>query len=284
MSKRFKSGTGFGSRSNPIVIDASPARRRKTRVVAVTTKAPRRQGITPSLSRQLKALISAKKRDAADVAQNFATPASGTLSTCLTSSQGVTATAPSSTGLMDTDADEVMINHVRIFGNATNVATLDLDPASGRDVNMRTLVVWFNKPLQVAVPAGSLPPITEVLVTDSINSMPVTDAANGGRFKILSDKTINLGTNTYQAATAVGHARIQGRTNQRINYTVKVGRMCKFKAPAASGASTAGGHYDSDVSAGQIDRGLLVMYVLSSDGGNGAVPTQYVTTRLNYTG
>jgi len=114
-----------------------------------------------------------------------------------------------------------------------------------------------------------------------LDSLPVTDAANGGRFTVLSDRKFNMGTNTYQAATAVGHARTSGTTLRYIDYKVKVEKQCKFKSVASSG--TPAGHYDSDVSAGQIDRGLLVMYTQVKDGGNTSIATQ-LFTRLNYTG
>lgn len=283
MSKRFKAGTGFGSRARPIVIDASPARPRKTRVVAITTKAPRRQGITPSLSRQLKALISAKKRDAADVSRSVTNIAAGTASGCLTSTSPMTATAPSGSGLLDADADEIMINHVRIKGVIDNKAIVDVDGTGQTDVFVRLLVVWFNKPLQVAVPAGSLPPITEVLVTDSLYSLPVTDAANGGRFKILSDKKFRLGQNTIISSTNPG-GRQTGSTSSLVDYTVRVNKMCKFKESAQSGASTAGGHYDSDVAPGQLDRGILVLYQMATNGGGEYTPSSTLTSRLNYTG
>lgn len=283
MSKRFKAGSGFGTRYNPIVIDG-PSRARKTRVVAITTKAPRRAGfskLTPSFNRQLKALIASKKRDAADVTRSD-TDLTSTSIACLTSSTDF-ATAASGTGLLDGDADEMMINNVRIKGSFLNPAKLDLDPTGNADVVVRALVVWFNKPLLVASAAGTLPPITEVLVTDSVYSLPVTDAANGGRFKILSDKRFNLGSNTFQAATAVGHARVSGQTNHMVDYKVKVNRMCRFKSSSTSG-SNAGGHYDSDVSPGQVDRGLLVMYTMSNSVGEATTPQSLLYTRLNYTG
>jgi len=232
-----------------------------------------------ALDQQVRALIASKKRETTDVSrpQNLV---GTTVLQCLTSSTNG-ATAASGTGLLDMDGDECLINSVRLRGVLTNAATLDLDPVGNADVIVRKLVVWFRKPLLVPSAAGTLPPITEVLVADTIESLPVTDAANGGRFVILSDRRWNLGTNTYQAATAVGHARVQGKTVQHYDYTVKVGKKTKFKATAQSG--TPAGHYDSDVSAGQVDAGLLVMYVQSVTTG-GQIGTNLESTRLNYTG
>lgn len=232
-----------------------------------------------SLDRQVKALIQSKKRDAADVTRTTAGQSSTTLA-CLTSSTNF-ATAASGTGLLDFDGDQCMINSVRLKGFFSLPAVLDLDPVGNFDTTVRKLVVWFYKPLLVASAAGTLPSITEVLVTDAIESLPVTAAANGGRFVILSDKKWNLGTNTYQAATAVGHSRCTGKSSQFYDYTVDVAKQCKFAAPSVSGAG--GGHYDSDVAAGRVDRGLLVCYTQVNVTGS-LVPTDTCVTRLNYTG
>lgn len=233
-----------------------------------------------SLERQVKALIASKKRDAADVTRTTAGQAATTIA-CLSSTTDF-ATAASGTGLFDMDGDSVLVNNVRLKGVLTLPAVLDLDPVGDVDTVVRKLVVWFYKPLLVASAAGTLPPITEVLVADTINSLPVTAAANGGRFVILSDKKWNLGTNTYQAVTAVGHARLSGRTTQFYDYTVPVGKQAKFAVPTVSG--TPAGHYDSDVGPGRIDRGLLVCYTQVAGIVGGQVPTDASTTRLNYTG
>lgn len=233
-----------------------------------------------TLETQVRALIASKKRDAADVARATTGQTTTTLA-CLTSSDAY-ATAASGTGLLDIDGDECQINHVRIKGRLNNNALLVLDPSGLYDIVVRKLLVWFYKPLLVASAAGTLPPITEVLISDSVTSLPVTDAANGGRFKVLSDKKWNMGSNTFQAATAVGHSRVSGRSLQFYDYTVKIDKRCKFAANSLSGTA-AGGHYDSDVAPGRIDRGLLVMYTQVFLSG-----TQVITdngfTRLNYTG
>lgn len=233
-----------------------------------------------TLDRQVRSLIASKKRDTADVTRNI--PALTTTNISLLTSSTDFATAASGTGLLDMDGDECLINSVRIKGRLTNEANLDVDPTGDFDVTVRKLVVWFKKPLLVASAAGTLPPITEVLIADSINSLFVTDAANGGRFRVLSDKKWNLGTNTFQASTAVGHARNGGRTSIFYDYVVKVNKQCKFAAPSQSG-SNAGGHYDSDVSAGRLDAGLLVLYTQVQVGLT-STPVQLEATRLNYTG
>lgn len=255
---------------------AAMAQYRNQDFAVAVPRAPR----SSTLEQQVRALIASKKRDAADVTRTTASLTT-TVASCLTSSTA-DSTAASGTGLLDMDGDECLINNVRMKGSLTNVATLDLDPAGDFDASVRKLVVWFKKPLLVASAAGTLPPITEVLVADTITSLPVTDSANGGRFIILSDKKWNLGTNTYQAVTAVGHARVQGRSQQYYDYFVKVNKRCKFAAPSQSG-SNAGGHYDSDVTAGRIDAGLLVCYTQVQVGVVSSI-TDVAYTRLNYTG
>lgn len=239
-----------------------------------------RQVTKPSFVRQMKALIASKKKEAADVNHSIS-PATATTISCLTSSTDF-ATAASGTGLLDADADEILVNNVRIKGSIVNQAILDLDPTGQADALVRHLIVWFNKPLLVASAAGTLPPITEVLISDSIFALPVTQAANGGRFQILSNKLYNLGTNTFQAATALGHARASGQTHQLVDYRVKVNKMIKYAAPSVSG--TPGGHYDSDVIPGRIDRGLLVMYTMYNATALTQTIVSSINTRLNYTG
>jgi len=230
------------------------------------------------LRRQIKGLIASKKRDGADVDRSQAALATTSVH-CLTSSTAAN-TAPSNSGLCVADADEVLINTVRLKGSWDNPAILDLDPVQDSDVCVRMLIVWFNKPLAVANAAGNLPPITEVLVSDTMDSLPVTDAANGGRFVILSDRKWNLGNNTFQAATAVGHARVSGQQKHYFDYTVKVNKMMKLVE--SSTHLVAAGHYDSDVLGGRVDKGLLIMYV-QVDTLGGSTPVHTCFTRLNYT-
>jgi len=230
-----------------------------------------------SLLKQVKALVASKKRDGADVIRDTASQSVTTIS-CLTSSTAF-ATAASGTGLLDMTGDEGLINSVRIKGNVRCGAAADGSPAGNFPNRIRLLTVWFNKPLLVASAAGTLPPVTEVLVTDHIDSLPVTAASNGGRFVILSDRMYVVGMNITETTTF--NSQIAGPCIQPFDYTVKVGKMCKFKAPSDAGA-TAGGHYDSDVSAGQVDRGLLIQYRLVEIG-SGSMSI-LSTTRINYTG
>jgi len=282
MVRSYKTRPNVRPRRFQMVSD-SLADYRSAAYQAVRSKAPQaqaRRAVTkPSFVRQLKALVASKKKEAADVQRDNAAQ-TGTSICCLTSSTA-DATAASGTGLLDLDGDECLINSVHIKGSVDNQALLDLDPAGDADNFVRMLVVWFNKPLLVASAAGTLPPITEVLVTDSILSQFVTPAANGGRFTVLSDKIWNVGNNTYQSAIAAGHARTSGKNKHILDYTVKVNKMCKFAAPSVSG--TPAGHYDSDVAPGRIDKGLLILYKMVLQAGSSTLGT-VINTRLNYTG
>lgn len=231
------------------------------------------------LDKQVKSLVASKRRDATDVQRDTGAQTSTTIS-CLTSSTAF-ATAASGTGLLEVDGDECQLNTVQVRGGIQNPAVLDLDPTGNVDVLVRHIIVYFNKPLLVASAAGTLPPITEVLVSDDIHSQFVTATANAGRFVVLSDRRFNLGTNSYQAATALGHARNTGVSHRHVNYVVKVNKRVKFAANAVS--TTPAGHYDSDVPAGRVSKGLLVMYNQAAVTG-GATVSSLINTRLNYTG
>jgi len=265
--------------------------RMKSRKVALNRRAsnvrrarPNAIGVTsyqPSINKQIRALIAGRQKDATDANRDrtaYTTTASG----CLTATNGMTGVADSASGLLACDSDEVLINSVRLKGYHENTASLDVNPDGNRDTFIRHLVVWFYKPLLVASAAGTLPPITEVLVSDELHSLPVTSVANGGRFVVLSDRMWNVGTNTYQAITAVGSAINTGKSKQYFDYTVKVGKSVKFSLPSTVGAAQ-GGHYDSDSPQGLVDRGLLVFYSQVAIGNNSSVNT-VCDSRLNYTG
>lgn len=254
-----------------------PAKRARKSSYEMAVTPRRRQ----TLNTQIRALIASKKKETADKVVTL-TNMTATSISCPHSSTSVD-TAASGTGLYDCDADEILVNHIRIKGTCSNTALLDVDPTGLSDVVLRKLVVWFNKPLVAPAAAGTLPAITEVLLTDVIGSMPVTDAANGGRFKILSDKLFYLGTNTFQAATAVGHARVNGKNQYFYDYTVEIGKRTKFAAPSNSG-TLLGGHYDSDVAGGRVDKGLIVIYTQQSGGASGGTLNDSMNTRINYTG
>jgi len=235
-----------------------------------------------AMVKQVKGLLAAKTRDAADVNLGITAYQQVLVPICVTSSSGINA-APYGSGLLQTDADEVLLNSVRIRGLFSLPAVLVLDPTAHFSAKVRRLFVWFIKPLQVATAAGAnLPPLTEVLVATSIEGMHIADATNGGRFVVLSDRTWDLGANTFQSVLAEGSARVNGRIGIVYDYTVKIGRKTAFKAPSTPGAG-AGGHYDSANATGQTSTGLLMMYTLYTCPNPTSITDTY-TRRLNYTG
>lgn len=235
-----------------------------------------------AMVKQVKGLLAAKTRDAADVNLGI-TAYTGSVVGGLCSSSTVLGSAPYGSGLLQTDADEVLLNSLRIRGMFILPAVLLLDPTNHFASKVRRLIVWFNKPLQVAVSGGgTLPSLSEVLITTNVDSLPINDATNGGRFVILSDRVWDIGTNTFQSVTAAGSARVNGRIGVVYDYTVKIGRKCTFKAPSTPGAG-AGGHYDAANATGLLSSGLLMMYTIYQTPSTCAVTDQF-TRRLNYTG
>lgn len=287
MVRSYKTRPNVRPRRFQMVSD-SLADYRSAAYQAVRSKAPQaqaRRAVTkPSFVRQLKALVAGKKKDAADVSRGIIPAGVNTFSsTCLTVTSGWAApgVAASGTGLLDMDGDSCLINSVKFRGSMHNTCQLLAAASASEAARLRVLTVWFNKPLLVPSAAGTLPPVTEVLITDDINSEVVTNSANAGRFTILKDKIYNLGVNTIGAAAASVSPRVNGTTYIPINETLRIGKTCHFAVPSVSG--TPAGHYDSDVGPGRIDKGLLVMYI-ATDADSGVSSTYQMNTRLNYTG
>lgn len=236
---------------------------------------------SPALEKQVKAIVAGNTKDSVTVARNR-TGYSTTQSTCLTSTTALSGTAAATTGLLDCNADEVRINSVQFKGYHELPAVADEDQTGNHDCTVRHLLVWFYKPLFVSSAAGTLPPITEVLESDTIHSLFINKAANGGRFVVISDKRWVLGTNAFQTGSTFGYAINTGHGKQWFDFTADVGKTVKFVSQPDS--TNPGGHYDIDSTAGQVSRGLLVLYQQADIGFAGQVPTTFMNTRVNYTG
>jgi len=247
-----------------------------------------------SLATQVRRLIAGKKKDAADVNRFTASGIStSTRVIGLTSTTNV-ATAASTTGLIQTDSDKAHINSVTIRGNyiLKGLACTAAQAASAvPSARVRHLLVWFYKPATQASAPGTLPLVSEVLVSDAIDSLVVPDTQNQGKFAILSDRVYDLGRNliTVDAAgtPAYSMANQWGPNQLVINQTYKINREMSFAAPCTQ--TNPGGHYDSDSKPGLVSRGLLILYVLAA-GGDGAAGTDagvltsgIMNSRLNYT-
>lgn len=231
------------------------------------------------LVKQVKALIQGKKRDAADVSR-ATNPQTSTTISCLTSSTDF-AVAASGTGLLDMDGDKCLINTLTIRQAFTNTMLAAATFGTANAMMVRTIIVWFYKPLQVPSAAGTLPPITEVLVTDSVGSLYVPDTANAGRFTVLYDKTDNLGRNLAVTGAAT-YTNTSGNNKIDREIKLKIDKSCSFSANAQSG--TPAGSYDSDVAPGRISKGLLCLYTVVSGAPASGTLAVANSTRLNYTG
>lgn len=244
------------------------------------------QPMKVSLQRQVRALIAGKQKDAADILRtsNAAFVLATPQISCLSSSTDF-AVAPSGTGLMVCDSDAATINNVRIKGrvwapmvSGGAAATF----AAARPPRLRMLVVFFYKPAINADASGTLPPLTEVLGTSpTVDSLPITATANAGRFAILSDRTLQPGTNFVLNGVS---QNTNANSIITVDYTVKVNKKCDLSEPATS--AIPGGHFDSDVKNGLVTRGLLMLYQIADwDVGSTAVwdIRSRLVTRLNYT-
>jgi len=237
-----------------------------------------RRGRIPTLASKVRALIAGKTKDTEDVTRSGAHTA--TTVSCLTSSTDF-ATAPSATAIIKCDADEALINHVDVQQLYSLACLEDATPVGLKNALMRTIVVWFHKPLAVPNASGTLPAVTEVLVTDALTSMPWSDTQNAGRFTILYDKTQSVGSNTVGLDGAASNARLQGDTTILNTFRVKVNKR-QIYFNSASG-SNEGGHYDSDEPQGLVRAGLLCMYTLGLNQTTSGTMTVTCTTRLSYT-
>jgi len=234
-----------------------------------------------AMDRQIKGLLATKIRDTFDTSRTF-TNITVSYVSCLTSISSIT-TAPSGSGLVvATGNDITLLNHVRLKGYLDLPMYQDTVTYIGtRDSYVRQLVVWYNKPLLIANNSGTLPAITEVLNTDEIHAFPIQDANNGGRFVILSDRLFNLGMNM-SYANAPYTSFMSGKSRQYFDYTVPINRVMTYVQPPT--VAEPGGHYDSDVAAGRVSTGLLVLYTQVSRGGSSTVINLETKARLNFTG
>jgi len=243
-----------------------------------------------SLATQVRRLMAGKKKDGADVNRwnGYASASNSATSNMCLSSSTDKSTAVDTTGLITTDSDCATINHVDLQGYfslspiACNVAQ---SISAFGQAEARLIVAWLYKPAIALVAAGTVPAVTEVLVTDSIDAMQLQDTANAGRFTVLSDRRFNLGRALQLSDSSLGTSG-NGGTLVPFKYRVKVGKKMEFKAPAND--TNKGGHLDSDTSAGQVTKGILCAWILWKKGAGVAGTdcgsnSAFLTTRLNYT-
>lgn len=228
--------------------------------------------------KRVRALIQSHTKDTDGVDRNLDLVSTGTFSSCLTSGQDFL-TAPEFSGLLALSADGCSINRIQFRGRLILHAAPNLLGADLFSTQVRKLLVWFHKPLLAASDSAGLPPITEVLVSDTIQSLFVTESANAGRFEVLYDRVWDLGENSISPD---GTLRLVGKSLQYYDVDISVDLPIDFVAPSTPGFL--GGHYDSSVTSGRVSSGLLVLYTQVFAPTTSVKIYDACTTRINYTG
>jgi hypothetical protein len=241
--------------------------------------------VTTAVLKKLKTIEEGHTKDATVIRRpRICGSGSGTRVHCLTSSD-IWATASLNSGLCVGVADAARINHVEVKGKIYLLGDNVARPLVGQQ-QCRILTVWFYKTLFLPVAGGELPPVSEVL---DLNTTPTgtlhhlamiqTQQQNAGRFTVLSDKTYLLGRRP-TGSTVDGFQEATGVDEVLIEYKIPVNKTMSIKIPA-QGFPPHGGHFDAALDVGQVNRGLLVTYVMCNE------LAQYfevdMSTRLNYT-
>jgi len=240
-------------------------------------------GLQPSVAQKVRALVEGKSKSCTTTARSGFLTTDGSNMCCISSSSPFS-TAASNSGLVTAaGSDSSLINFIQLRGAHTLPAVLDLDPTGNKDTLVRFILVWFYKPEFNAPSGGNLPLIADVLdgASSPLMDFPIQGDLQAGRFKILSDRTWNLGTNTFQATTAVGHSRVNGSNTIPFDYQIKVNKRQHYAAPITT--ANPGGHFDGSVEAGQVSRGLPVLYRLYYAGNPAQQPFTELNTRINFT-
>jgi hypothetical protein len=256
-----------------------PKRSKKTGVKRKSTV------VTSAVLKKIKSLEEGHTKDAVVIRRpRICGYGSGTRVCCLTSSD-IWTTSSLNSGLCVGVADAVRINHVEVKGRVYLLGDNVSRPLIGQQ-QCRILTVWFYKTLFRPVAGGQLPPVSEVL---DMNTTPTgtldylamiqTQQQNAGRFTVLSDKTHLLGRRP-TGSTIDGFQEATGVDEVLLEYKIPVNKMMSIKV-AAQGFPPHGGHFDADLDVGQVNRGLLVTYVMSEE--NAQYYELDIQTRLNYT-
>lgn len=263
----------LGKRSRPDGIRAASKRQK-------AAAQPRAVLMKPSQKAKMLSILNGHTESASVVTRLQGSVATTATAAVLTSSTASASASSSSGQLGAGNVDSVLLNYVDIRGKIFNDVYVAAAAAAGEYTPAaRLLVVYFNKPIQQAAAGGAtLPPITEVLESDELESMVIAPDKQNGRFVVLSDRIIKPALQATPGATNAGVPI--GRTD--FQYRVKINKKCHFVS--ASSATGLGGHYDSSATPGLVNKGLLVMYWISDYSGAGFVPQADIRTRLNFTG
>jgi len=235
-------------------------------------------------------LLSGHRKMSPDILRlNASMTAAQVYSYCLTSDatgqtgSGITGAgaANSASGMLLGNEDQSTVHSVRISGCFDNRAnsSSSIDGFAGQ--RSRIVVIYFTKPATLPTSLGTLPVIGEILDPDILNTWQPTFSPEqkqlNNLYTVLSDRTFDCGWNLQEAGGQAA-ASVVGTPYRQFDYTVKVNKQVKFMAPATE--AFPGGHFDEDVDAGQVNKGLLVMYVFTT--GN-SVTVASITTRTSFT-
>jgi len=188
------------------------------------------------------------------------TLAVGTVSRCLTAMGSAAGTATSGNGVVVTDEDSALIDAYHYKGTYIgNWACQLADGSSGEGVGftIRHLYVWWNRSIELASSAGTLPSLANVLQEISAgvygpNCHFLAKNVTDKRFTVLADYTHYFDS-------------IRGPVVKHFDEYVKINKIQKYIAPATE--ALAGGHFDSDQLAGQVSTGLPVLYIICTENG-----------------
>lgn len=242
-------------------------------------RAPYQSPAARSMSTKLKHLMAGRTKDAVDIAHNVTVAPTDAAQYCCLTASGTGFPEVATAGILYADTDQVTINKLTIRGSLKLVVSTDASPAALAATRLRRILVWFKKSKTDPSSGGALPPITEVLVTDHIDSLYVAEAQNVGRHLILQDKTWALGM-ALQTTTGGVDLMAQGSLVQSLDEEIKIGKVLKFEGDPAN---TLAGHYDTDGNYQQlVSEGLFVMYLVADDESANNVQV-IMNCRLNYT-
>jgi len=211
----------------------------------------------PKLSqvRGLKQLLASKQRTTVTNQRGQSTTMTyGAVNASLLTSSTAFNSAAETTGLIKTLSDKIRIKSIRLRGNfevESSVYSLGTGNVAPR---IRQIDVWFYKSDTKADASGNLPSLEEVLEEIDCDTFEKTKTESSAKWAILHDETYLMGI-SMTSATAVTQ---DGPMTHSYDILIPVNRSQSYKAPPTS--TNPGGHYDSSVNAGQITKGLPMLY------------------------
>jgi len=255
---------------------AYPSRKRKSNSTATSASGMKRsfkrarRALFPAaktakakkMKSRLTAMLQGQTKESAltAVVPDAALATGGTISRCLTGMGPTAGVSASASGQVVTDEDSALIDAFHYKGtyiaNWTQPDGTVPGPA-GIGWTIRHLYVWWNRPIEVASAAGTLPSLGNVLqeISPGVygpNCHFLAKNVTDKRFTILADYTHYFDN-------------VRGPVVKHFDDYVKINKIQKYMQPATE--ALPGGHYDSDQLAGQVSTGLPVLYIVVTENG-----------------